>query len=90
MTLSQCEYNGRYYGGGVNELVPSEFKESIIPYRLVSKEDITIFKRLFKDKASTKEIVRFVNSKTIDLEFEKDKSNKFEEIRLKLIKRRMS
>lgn len=90
MTLSQCEYNGRYYGGGVNELVPSEFKEITVPYRVVNKEDITIFKRLFKEKASAKEIVSFVNSKTIDLEFEKDKSNKFEEIRLKLIKRRMS
>ena len=89
MTLSQCEYNGRYYGGGVNELVPSEFKEITVPYRVVNKEDITIFKRLFKEKASAKEIVSFVNSKTIDLEFEKDKSNKFEEIRLKLIKRRL-
>lgn len=90
MTLSQCEYNGRYYGGGVNELVPSEFKEITVPYRVIRKEDIKKFKQLFKKKASSKEIVSFVNSKTIDLEFEKNESNKFEEIRLKLIKRRMN
>lgn len=90
MTLSQCEYNGRYYGGGVNELVPSEFKEVTIPYRVIRKEDVTIFKQLFKEKASTKEIVSFVNSKTIDLELGKNETNKYEEIRLKLIKRRTS
>ncbi len=89
MTLAQCEYNGRYYGGGVSELVPSEFKELTIPYRKIAKEDIAILKKLFKEKASKNEIVSFVNSKTIDLEFIKYESDKFEEIRLKLIKRRM-
>ena len=33
LTLAQCEFQGRYYGGGVSELVPSEFKELKIPYR---------------------------------------------------------
>lgn len=89
MTLAQCEYNGRYYGGGVSELVPSEFKEIAIPYRRISKEDITRLKQLFREKVSTREIVNFVNSKTIDLEFVNGKSDKFEEIRLKLIKRRI-
>lgn len=88
MTLAQCEYNGRYYGGGVSELVPSEFKELSIPYRTIAKEDIAILKELFKEKAPIKEIVDFVNSKTIGLEFRKEEADKFEEIRLKLIKRR--
>lgn len=26
LTLTQCEYYGRYYAGGVSELTPSEFK----------------------------------------------------------------
>lgn len=89
MTLAQCEYNGRYYGGGVSELVPSEFKEITIPYRIIEKEDIAELKQLFQKKASTKEIVSFVNSKTIDLEFEKEEADKFEKIREKLIKRRI-
>lgn len=89
MTLAQCEYNGRYYGGGVSELVPSEFKEITIPYRTIIKEDIAKLKRLFQKKASIKEIVSFVNSRTIDLEFKNGEADKFEEIRLKLIKRRI-
>lgn len=89
MTLAQCEYNGRYYGGGVSELVPSEFKELTIPYRKIKKEDITKLKELFKDGVPTKEIVSFVNSRTIGLEFVKEETDKFEEIRLKLIKRRI-
>ncbi len=88
MTLAQCEYNGRYYGGGVSELVPSEFKELSIPYRTIAKEDIAILKRLFKEKAPIEEMVAFVNSRTIELEFMKEEAKKFEEIRLKLIKRR--
>ncbi|MBD5480430.1 MAG: N-6 DNA methylase [Lachnospiraceae bacterium] len=89
MTLAQCEYNGRYYGGGVSELVPSEFKELTIPYRTIEKEDIEILKQLYEKKVSVKEIVNFVNSRTIDLDFTKEETNKFEEIRLKLIKRRI-
>lgn len=88
MTLAQCEYNGRYYGGGVSELVPSEFKGLTIPYRIIEKENIETLKNLFRKKASTEEIVNFVNSKTISLEFMNSHVKKFEEIRLKLIKRR--
>lgn len=89
MTLAQCEYNGRYYGGGVSELVPSEFKELTIPYRTIAKEDIAKLKRLFKKNVPVNEIVSFVNSRTIDFEFMKGETDKFEEIRLKLIKRRI-
>lgn len=88
MTLAQCEYNGRYYGGGVSELVPSEFKRLTIPYRIIAKENIDTLKKLFKKKASTEEIINFVNSKTISLDIMNTDVDKLEEIRLKLIKRR--
>lgn len=38
MTL--CEYRGRFYGGGVGELVPSEFKSLCIPYNNINIEEI--------------------------------------------------
>lgn len=38
MTLAQCEYNGRYYGGGVRELVPSELQSLTIPYETIEEE----------------------------------------------------
>jgi adenine-specific DNA-methyltransferase len=34
LTLLMSEIEGRYYGGGVLELIPSEFKKLPIPYGL--------------------------------------------------------
>lgn len=89
MTLAECEYNGRYYGGGVSELVPSEFKKLTIPYRKINEEDILILKKLFEENVAVEKIVHFVNGKTIGIDLTEDKVQKFEEIRLKLIKRRI-
>lgn len=89
MTLAECEYNGRYYGGGVSELVPSEFKKLTIPYRKVSSQDVMELKRKFMKNAPLEEIVKFVNERTINLELSKENVQKFEEIRLKLIRRRL-
>lgn len=89
MTLAECEYNGRYYGGGVSELVPSEFKNLTIPYRKVSRQDVMELKRKFKEKAPLEEIVKFVNERTIRMDLSEGNVQKFEEIRLKLIRRRL-
>ena len=89
MTLAECEYNGRYYGGGVSELVPSEFKSLTIPYREISQENITELKRKFKRKESIDEIVKYVNERTINRALSAEDVQKFEEIRQKLIKRRI-
>lgn len=89
MTLAECEYNGRYYGGGVSELVPSEFKSLTIPYRRISKKDILELKRKFKREESIKEIVSFVNERTISMDLSAEDVQKFEEIRQKLIRRRI-
>ncbi|HHQ4746911.1 TPA: hypothetical protein ACSQX0_003786, partial [Vibrio cholerae] len=39
LTLLFSELNGRYYGGGVLELTPNEFKGLPIPYLKVNKKD---------------------------------------------------
>lgn len=88
MTLAECEYNGRYYGGGVRELVPSEFKRLTIPYKKISKEDIRKFKEMFKNGVSTQTIIAFVNSKILSDKMTTQEIQQFENIRLKLIKRR--
>lgn len=88
MTLAECEYNGRYYGGGVRELVPSEFKRLTIPYKKISKEDIRKFKEMFKNGVSTQTIIAFVNSKMLSDKMTTQEIQQFENIRLKLIKRR--
>lgn len=88
MTLAQCEFYGRYYGGGVRELVPSEFKKIVIPYRKIEADDVGYLKALFQRKASAFEIVSFVNSKTLELEMSQETISKLEAIRHQLIKQR--
>ena len=88
MTLAQCEYNGRYYGGGVRELVPSEFKKTTVPYRTIEQNNIDRLERMFQEKASTKSIVDFVNSCTIAQDMDVQDIEKLEEIRRKLAQHR--
>ncbi len=88
LTLAQCEFHGRYYGGGVSELVPSEFKELKIPYRKIEAKDIEVLDQMFKDKKDLDSIVKYVNARTISLDMEADAVEKIEAIRKKLIRRR--
>jgi len=90
LTLAQCEYYGRYYGGGVCELIPSEFKSLFIPYQVISQDDINELNAKFQRKESNEEIVKYVNERTICKIFSDKEVNKFEEIRKKLIKRRIN
>jgi len=88
MTLAQCEYNGRYYGGGVRELVPSEFKQITLPYQTIEAGDISHLKELFQRKASVQEIVTFVNARTIAHNMSAEEIEQLERIRIKLMKQR--
>ena len=88
LTLAQCEYNGRYYGGGVRELVPSEFKSITIPYETIDAESLDYLKELFQRKASVEEIVTFVNAHTVAKKIPPEEIEQLEEIRIKLMKQR--
>lgn len=88
MTLAQCEYHGRYYGGGVRELVPSEFKRVTIPYREIDKKDIEQLESMFQEKVPSEQIIQFVNSKTIELEMQRAQVKRVENIWRKLVQRR--
>ncbi len=88
LTLAQCEFEGRYYGGGVSELVPSEFKELTIPYRNIKSEDIEALDRMFREKKPVDEIVSFVNSKTLEEDMDEQTIQRLEGIRKRLIQRR--
>ncbi|HCA42812.1 MAG TPA: type I restriction endonuclease subunit M, partial [Bacteroidetes bacterium] len=56
LTLSFAELNGRYYGGGVLELTPNEFKNLPIPYLNINLKLFNTFVEEFKSKKSIKEI----------------------------------
>ena len=50
LTLALCEFNGRYYGGGVLELTPSEFKGLVLPYTQIQRSDVEKLDRMFRER----------------------------------------
>ena len=88
ITLALCEFNGRYYGGGVCELVPTEFKNLVVPYRHIGQEDKERLKSMFKNGELVEDIVGFVNELTICRDYEAEQIYRFEEIRRVLAERR--
>ncbi|HBU3437221.1 TPA: N-6 DNA methylase [Klebsiella pneumoniae] len=57
LTLCFAELYGRYYGGGVLELVPNEFRRLPIPYKEISSQLFLDFSNKFKNKANIDEIL---------------------------------
>lgn len=57
LTLLLSELDGRYYGGGVLELIPSEFKKLPIPYVKINSMDFDNFTTSFKEKSSIEQIL---------------------------------
>jgi|CXWL01.1.fsa_nt_gi adenine-specific DNA-methyltransferase len=52
LTLAFAEIDGRYYGGGVLELTPNEFKHLPIPYTKISPRSFEAFRKRFEKKKS--------------------------------------
>ena len=57
LTLSFAELEGRYYAGGVLELVPSEFKKLPIPYFKITEEEFEAFRIDFENKNDIEDIL---------------------------------
>ena len=90
LTLTQCEFYGRYYAGGVSELTPSEFKRLAIPYRKINKDDIKRLSEMFKENEDIDKIIAFVNLKTLEMEWDHKQILKLDEMRKKLMERRLT
>lgn len=88
LTMALCEYNGRFYGGGVGELVPSEFKEICVPYREIPEEKISHLDNLFRKNASYTEIIDYVDSCVL-AELPIDVITLLQQIRNRYLTRRM-
>jgi len=57
LTLLLSELEGRYYGGGVLELIPSEFKKLPIPYNEISNTQFDNFTTNFENKSDIEQIL---------------------------------
>lgn len=64
LTLAFAELKGRYYGGGVLELTPSEFKGLPIPYAEIGDLSFQQYCERFEAKSSIADILR-VNDKRL-------------------------
>jgi len=90
-TLACAELFGRYYGGGVLELTPNEFRKLPLPYTSISKKDFKQYLELHKERSDIRDIVEKYNSKILKSFFPNisdDEINTLENIRTKLVRRR--
>lgn len=88
LTLALCEYNGRFYGGGVGELVPSEFKQLAIPYKTIAQKHIDHLDSLLRQNSQINDIIDYVDDIVLDQLTDKEKSL-LQNIRMRYIERRM-
>ncbi len=88
LTLAMCEFKGRFYGGGVCELVPSEYKSLCIPYSKIDEKHISKLDNMFKKGKTPSEIIAFVDS-IVFKEVDSDVLFKLKEIREKFLTRRL-
>lgn len=89
LTLALCEFNGRYYGGGVLELTPSEFKSLSVPYTRIAKEDVCTLDAMFRERCPVVDIVSFVNERVLRGQIAAEDIKRLNKIRDKLMARRL-
>lgn len=92
LTLSLAELKGRFYGGGVLELTPNEFKSIPIPYTEIALSEFEEFTDRFEHKTSIDDFVVKSDHEILNKVFNinSDDINTLQTIRKKLTSRRLS
>lgn len=88
LTITLCEYNGRFYGGGVGELVPSEFKSLCLPYKRVDKQKVQKLDSMLRTNKPIEKVMEFVDSVVLNDLTEND-LELLKKIRMKYLMRRL-
>lgn len=91
LTLAFAEIEGRYYGGGVLELTPSEFKKLPIPYIKITDIYFEKYRENFEAKENIVKILKSYDAKILkkSLNLTGDEISKIQIIRKKLINKRL-
>lgn len=89
LTLAMSEYLGRFYGGGVCEMIPNEFKDLPLPYKVISKEKINKLNNMIEIGCSVDQITNLVDEEVLKDHFSNEELLIIQEIRRKLISRRI-
>lgn len=90
LTLCFFELYGRRYGGGVLELIPSEFKRLPIPYIEISDDEFSEFSCLFESKESIEDILNKNGPKILNGIVTDSDYSKVMDIYRKLVNRRLN
>lgn len=86
LTFVLAELEGRFYGGGVLELTPNEFKNLSIPYSEdITDEQFNILDQMLRNQVDIEEILEFTNTVVL----QNINTIQLEEIRKKLVLRRL-
>lgn len=88
LTMLCCEINGRFYGGGVAELTPSEFKKLPLPYKKIPLEKIHTLDELFRNGNSIDEIINYVDDVVLTT-IKSEDMIKLKELRKRYLDRRI-
>lgn len=91
ITLIMAEIQGRYYGGGVLELTPSEFKALPIPYSDTGVEELDKINNMFSNSIDIEHICSYNDKrllKNYSSELTEEDFRKINHIRKKLVDRR--
>jgi adenine-specific DNA-methyltransferase len=85
------ELEGRYYGGGVLELVPNEFKGIPVPYLKPKERDLKKLDSMLRDRKPLDSILAFTDGIILKdhLKLSADEIEKVRRIYTKLINRRL-
>lgn len=91
LTLLFSETNGRYYGGGVLELTPSEFKGLPLPYVEIDSKGFKRFTKDFEKKGNIEDILEQNDFKILNssIGIDSESISKIKAIRKKLIQKRI-
>lgn len=86
LTLLLSEIEGRYYGGGVLELIPSEFKKLPLPYKFIDENEFEEFARQFENKDTIESLLVQNDFKILNhsLNIRSEEIGKIVELRKKL------
>jgi len=89
LTLTMCEFNGRFYGGGVCELTPSEFKSLPIPNCKVTIDDVKKLDNMLRSNETVENITEFVDNLVLKSYLLGYEIEKLQRIKQKLLQRRL-
>ncbi|MFA5934554.1 MAG: N-6 DNA methylase [Candidatus Paceibacterota bacterium] len=91
LSLIFTELEGRYYGGGVLELIPNEFKNIPVPYIKINQSDFNKLDTMLRNKESKEDILNFTDNVILkkNLKLSKKDIVSIKNIYQKLVNRRL-